>query len=206
LAHLAVYLCFKFPELKDILWGHFYKSCSLVGPMLPSLHNLNISKWKEFVGFEKVEVVSSSESKGESFENFESYVDRAVGIITLLGGIIQTTDMPNSIGLEDGWTWLARLLNLKPTKITIIVLERFLKIAGPQLQLRYKSQFKKLCQSVKTDIVNKSDQIIADQDWKKLLQEDDISDQYLKAYISNLSSLVDLVLSNQSLPLLKGYE
>lgn len=177
----------------------------MIAPVMCSLSNLSISKWKEAMGFEKFEVVSGSETQ-ESFENVSSYVDRSIGMITLFGGIIQTTDMPNSIGLEEGWIWISRILNLKPRKLTLILLERFLKIAGSQLQQRYKSQFKKLCLSIKTDILSKTDSIIADAEWKKLLQEDDISEEQLKGSIVNLNSLVELVLSNQSIPPLKGYE
>jgi hypothetical protein len=57
-SHLCVHLCSTFPEFTDILMGHMYSACPFVVPVTLSTKNINSSKWKELMGFEKVALKS----------------------------------------------------------------------------------------------------------------------------------------------------
>lgn len=46
----------------------------------------------------------------------------------------------NSHGISFGWTWIARLLNMKPRKITPSLMHTFFEIAGNALMSEYKEQ------------------------------------------------------------------
>ena len=52
--------------------------------------------------------------------------------------------VPNSYGIENGWTWLARILNIRPRKITPLLIYAFLNVAGHKIVQQYKDQAVKL--------------------------------------------------------------
>ena len=52
--------------------------------------------------------------------------------------------VPNSYGIENGWSWFARILNMKPRKLTPLLIHTFLIIAGNKLISIYKDQGLKL--------------------------------------------------------------
>lgn len=62
----------------------------------------------------------------------------------IYGAVVQTNPhgVQNMHGLEEGWAWLARLLNnLLANVYTPIALEAFLRMAGHALHRRYRSHF-----------------------------------------------------------------
>ena len=52
--------------------------------------------------------------------------------------------VPNSYPISQAWTWLARLLNMKPRRLTPLLLYTFLDVCGHELLKEYKSQALKL--------------------------------------------------------------
>ena len=66
-------------------------------------------------------------------ESEDIYLKRMSGVIRLYAAIIQTPSMfpdkPHPHGLEHGWAWLARMLNLEPhPTITATALYDFLEV------------------------------------------------------------------------------
>lgn len=50
----------------------------------------------------------------------------------------------NAHGMKYGWAWLAHVLNMAPRRITPVLLELFLKIAGHRFETVYKKQAHKV--------------------------------------------------------------
>ncbi|KXS21456.1 GLE1-domain-containing protein [Gonapodya prolifera JEL478] len=81
------------------------------------------------------------------FEPVALYEERMCGILALYAALIQNLpgDAPNTFyDLGHGWTWLSRVLNLEPQRITPLLILTFLEIAGLELQRTFKSQFRKI--------------------------------------------------------------
>lgn len=75
------------------------------------------------------------------------------GILSLYAAIIQTDAIPNSYGMENGWKWMARLLNMKPRKITPLLIHTFLVVAGSGLMKKYGTQARKLIHVIVEGII-----------------------------------------------------
>lgn len=82
--------------------------------------------------------------KLEDGDDKNLYIQRMCGYIALLAGIVQDERPNNPINASFGWTWLATMVNLKPTFITPSILHKFLLVAGQTLHKVYGPQFKKL--------------------------------------------------------------
>ena len=54
------------------------------------------------------------------------------------------TSENRAIGIDWAWVWLARMLNIKPRRISLAMLEAFLQIAGHDVRRAYPRQFPKL--------------------------------------------------------------
>lgn len=79
------------------------------------------------------------------------YGERMCGIVALYAAVVQTDAsnpyliiVPNSYGIQHGWSWMARILNMKPRKLTPLLILTFLEIAGNRLLQQYGEQGKKL--------------------------------------------------------------
>lgn len=53
-------------------------------------------------------------------------------------------------GIDKAWGWMARILNMKPRRITATLLEKFLQVAGHSLAANYRRQFLKMLLLIKT--------------------------------------------------------
>lgn len=63
-------------------------------------------------------------------------------------GIMQTTSIPNSFGMNHGWEWVAQTLNSKPMQITPYLLFVFIQCAGFQFVNIYQNQAKKILDAI----------------------------------------------------------
>lgn len=85
------------------------------------------------------------------------YAERMSGMIILYASFIQQPsirfDHPH--GLEHGWNWVARLLNLPPNEFTFVFLMDFLQICGHSLKIRYSVQFKKIIEVIQNHYLKK---------------------------------------------------
>ncbi|KAJ3260315.1 hypothetical protein HK103_000950 [Boothiomyces macroporosus] len=132
LAILCVHLGTKHPEFWHVLLGRFMKKCIFIIPcylVKPKAESLQV--YQERLGFKKNETEIQ-------------YGERMCGIVALYAAVVQTDAIPNSYGIQHGWSWMARILNMKPRKLTPLLILTFLEIAGNKLLQQYGEQGKKL--------------------------------------------------------------
>jgi len=75
------------------------------------------------------------------------YEERMSGMVSLFAAAIQPLPgmrANSELGMSAGWTWLARLLNMQPRKITPRLIYAFLTIAGSHFVSKYNTQALKL--------------------------------------------------------------
>lgn len=89
-------------------------------------------------------------------ESEYEYNEKISGIVCLYGAIVQTestTGLKTSHGLDYGWNWLARILNMKPEPITPFILCSFLESAGYALWKKYGVNFSKILRLIQSKIL-----------------------------------------------------
>jgi len=88
-------------------------------------------------------------------EKSEGYMERACGCVSLFAAVIQTgpTYGNNAFSLDDGWKWLARIVNGKQSSITPAIVYAMLETAGYSMSNRYRRQFAKLMAMIQKVVV-----------------------------------------------------
>ncbi|GJJ70060.1 nucleoporin GLE1 [Entomortierella parvispora] len=147
LAYAAVLLFGKHEMFLDILMARFSRKCPYTIPIYFKLEkgedpNEHLKK----LGYMRLE---------KRFENEEEHIKRQNAMFTLYCAIIQTTPQvgKNNYPLSNGWTWLARTLNLAPRNITPGLVATFLDICGNSFLRTYKGQAVKVLRLVHDDIL-----------------------------------------------------
>lgn len=132
-----------FPDVGDLLLAHFFSKCPYLVPFYhPKSKNMSTVEYCKLVGYEV---------NGQEVESEDKYLKKMSGIVRLYAAILQT-DVPPQLGnrnhphgLQYGWTWFTRMLNLEPRpSVTATILFDFLEVAGHAMMKRYGKQFKKL--------------------------------------------------------------
>ncbi|XP_057292176.1 mRNA export factor GLE1-like isoform X2 [Hydractinia symbiolongicarpus] len=132
-----------FPDVGDLLLAHFFSKCPYLVPFYhPKSKNMSTVEYCKLVGYEV---------NGQEVESEDKYLKKMSGIVRLYAAILQT-DVPSQLGnrnhphgLQYGWTWFTRMLNLEPRpSVTATILFDFLEVAGHAMLKRYGKQFKKL--------------------------------------------------------------
>ncbi|KAJ3369928.1 Nuclear pore complex nucleoporin component [Kappamyces sp. JEL0680] len=148
LAVLAVHLFSKHPPFLGILLGRMMKKCPYIVPMYPRKQaDETLVDYQKRLGYNV---------KCTPIENEIQYGERMCGILSLYAAIIQTDSskqlllipVPNAYGIEHAWSWLARMLNMKPRKITPLLLHSFLMVTGHALLKAYPDQGRKLISTI----------------------------------------------------------
>ncbi|KAJ3299748.1 Nuclear pore complex nucleoporin component [Borealophlyctis nickersoniae] len=140
LALLAILLYRKHTRFLDILLGRLIKRCAYIVPMYTRKQpNETNDELRKRAGYRK---------NDNGWETEEQFGERMAGIIAFYAAIVQTKAVPHSYGMQHGWTWLARILNLKPRRITPLLVFRFLEIAGHELLKDYGAQARKIIQFI----------------------------------------------------------
>ena len=75
-------------------------------------------------------MIGYRKNENDEYESESQYMENMCGIVALYASIIQMKLVPNTYSMNRGWTWIARLLNMKPRTITPLLLHTFLDIAG----------------------------------------------------------------------------
>jgi nucleoporin GLE1 len=123
-AFVAVTLMQQFPYVTDVILARFYKACPYVLPRYsPQKPNERRSEYLKSIGYE---VIANNQLESE-----ETYCKRMEGIVAVYAAILQTpvqANTPHPHGLENGWAWLARIMNLPPNDCTATVLRVFLEV------------------------------------------------------------------------------
>ncbi|KAI8910404.1 GLE1-like protein-domain-containing protein [Gorgonomyces haynaldii] len=152
LAVICVFLMNKHPQFIEIFLGRMMKKCPYITPCyLNKNKSESMDEYKKRIGFKRLE---------DKFESEIQYEERMAGFLSLYCAILQTTTPTNAVqNMEHAWTWLARMSNLKPRKITPLLILTFLEMCGHQFLEKYKSQAKKLIQLIMKDIYHKTQSV-----------------------------------------------
>ncbi|RIA99041.1 GLE1-like protein [Glomus cerebriforme] len=136
-AHVSVLISTEHPDFMErFMMPRFVKKCPYVLPRYyAKLPNQNVDDIRKMMGYKQN-------------EDQDAYIKRMCAILALYCAIMQAIPLiPNRVNpysIDHAWTWLARLLNLMPRKITPFLLYIFLKITGSQILQVYRGQAKKL--------------------------------------------------------------
>ncbi|CAN8015117.1 unnamed protein product [Ixodes persulcatus] len=143
-AALAVGLWCKFPEIGDLLLGHFYLRCPFLVPVFfrkdPSQSETD---YLSLCGYKC--------SQDGCLETETQFLHRITGLVRLYAAMIQTPappwhkGKPHPLGPERGWAWLAATTNATPPSpdLAATLLCTFLEVAGWLLGQVYGRQFRK---------------------------------------------------------------
>jgi len=152
IAAVAVNVCAAHPALTDVLMAHFHRLCPYTVPMYPpKQENQSMADYQISIGYRH-----SSEGPN-GFETEDSYLARISGTIALYAAITQTIydKGVHPFGLSHAWAWLARVLNMRPRRVTPTILLPFLEIAGYELNRVYRRQFVKLLNFISKDYMTR---------------------------------------------------
>ncbi|RDD47336.1 Nucleoporin GLE1 [Trichoplax sp. H2] len=132
----------EYPEMGNLFLAHFYSLCPYTVPFnIPRLADQNDIEYFKKLGYHV---------KDGNIEDEDQYLKRMSGIIRLYAAIIQSTPPQGPThahphGIEYGWRWLARIVNMPPVpNVTATLIFDFLQVAGNKLNLTYGKQFGKL--------------------------------------------------------------
>ncbi|KAI3897318.1 hypothetical protein MKX03_006338 [Papaver bracteatum] len=121
--HVIVLVASQVPLAMDLLLAELHKACIYTDPMhlVYSKSTLSKEEYSKMMGFR--------EEDGNAAESLESYLEGVASYMKLYGALVQTEvrGFRNLHGLEEGWAWIARLLNSFEANIcTAVALNSFL--------------------------------------------------------------------------------
>lgn len=126
----------------ELLLAHFFAACPFLVPYHMSRQaGQSDQEYYASLGYNVTDGVLEQSNK---------FLKRMSGFVRLYAAILQSPlpqgiSPPHPHGLENGWTWLARILNTDPLPdVTATVLFHFLEVCGHGLHQRYGKQFQKL--------------------------------------------------------------
>ncbi|KAL4660329.1 nucleoporin GLE1 [Arapaima gigas] len=138
------------PKVGDLLLAHLHKKCPYSVPYYPAM--------KEGTSVEDYQRILGYRIEESGVEAQDSFLKRMSGMIRLYAAIIQLRWPHNNrkggcpYGLNNGWHWLAQMLNMEPlADITATLLFDFLEVCGHALMKQYQGQFWKLIFLIKED-------------------------------------------------------
>ncbi|XP_062518503.1 mRNA export factor GLE1-like [Corticium candelabrum] len=158
LAAVATAVWKLYPELGHLLLAHFYIACPYIIPFyMPRNRNQLEGDYMKMLGY-----LVDDDGK---VEEEEQYLKRMSGILRFYAAIIQSTppgggQSAHPHGVEHGWVWLSRLVNLSPRQdVTATLLFDFLEVAGHALLEAYGKQFRKLLALIASEYYPKIEKV-----------------------------------------------
>ncbi|XP_049435355.1 mRNA export factor GLE1 [Epinephelus fuscoguttatus] len=131
------------PRVGDLILAHLHKKCPYAVPHYPPMKDgTPVEEYQRILGYR----VDDAGVEGQ-----DSFLKRMSGMIRLYAAVIQLRwpygskhgSAPH--GLNQGWRWLAQMLNMEPlADITATLLFDFLEVCGNALMKQYQGQFWKL--------------------------------------------------------------
>ena len=159
IAAVAIGIWSTFPDVGELILAQFYEQCPFLVPFyIPKTAGLSDTEYFASLGYRC--------SDGE-VEQQDKFLKRMTGLVRLYAAVISSTppsgqSRNHAHGLDKGWTWLARLMNLDPRPdYTATALYEFLAVAGHALMKEYRKQFGKLLTSLVTEYVPKIEKVTA---------------------------------------------
>lgn len=147
-AHTLVPLAAHHPILMEFVIATFYNKCPYTVPCYPkraALPDGTMESEEDFV-YKKLKYKKKEDGK----ETDEAYFERMSGYLYLYSAITCVPVNNHPHGIEEAWTWLARVLNMPPRRATAHVLLAVLKNTGYSLVRTYGVQFRKLLGFIKS--------------------------------------------------------
>lgn len=156
IAAVCVGLWSLFPDFGDLLLGYFYNKCPYLVPFyVPKIDDIPTMEYYKLVGYDVDD---------EKVEDEDKYLSKLSGTVRLYAAIMQMeippqlSNRPHPFGIEHGWIWFTRLMNLEPRpSVTATVIFDFLEVAGHAMMKRFGKQFQKvlltLCQELMPKIL-----------------------------------------------------
>ncbi|TPX43465.1 hypothetical protein SeMB42_g04710 [Synchytrium endobioticum] len=146
LAFTAIIAMVKHEPFMNILLGHMMRRCPYIIPRyVEKLKDQSEQDYSKVAGYLKTD---ADEREPET-----KYIRRMCGIIHLYAAIIANPHPKNPHSIANGWTWLARIANIKPRGITPHLIHAFLKIAGNRLLEVYSTQAIKLVTLIRDHVI-----------------------------------------------------
>jgi nucleoporin GLE1 len=105
-----------------------------------------------------MKLIGYRKTDDDNYENEVQYGQRMCGVIALHAAIMQT-NMPtlsyesDQYGVKMAWSWLARMCNLTPRRLTPQLILIFLQVCGNSLLAVYKNQALKLLNYIMAEMV-----------------------------------------------------
>ncbi|XP_041720584.2 mRNA export factor GLE1 isoform X2 [Coregonus clupeaformis] len=138
------------PKVGDLILAHLHKKCPYAVPHYPPMKDgTSVEEYQKILGY-RVE--------DGGVEAQDSFLKRMSGMIRLYAAIIQlrwpyvSKQGPDPHGLNNGWRWLAQMLNMEPlADVTATLLFDFLEVCGNALMKQYQVQFWKLILLIQED-------------------------------------------------------
>lgn len=174
IASVIVLITSQVPYVMDILLAELHTACLYTVPK-HLVYKKSIFQSKEAY----FRSIGYREDNGK-LESTEDYLKRLESYMKVYGALVQTEipNIQNLHGLQEGWAWLARLLNSLPAnQYTAVSLNAFLQMAGFALFKRYKSQFLKMLNVI-------SDKFLVDLKSQNI-PESAKTTAYMQAYIED---------------------
>ncbi|XP_075542400.1 gle1 RNA export mediator [Dermacentor variabilis] len=164
-AALAVGLWCRFPDLGDLLLGHFYMRCPALVPIFFSRSvAASKSEYLRLCGYKCTESSLESESQ---------FLRRITGLVRLYAALLQTPLPPwhkpangdrsrQPPGSERGWQWMALCLNtpIEDPDFAATLICTFLEVAGWALARDYGRQFRKVLHTLCKDYFPRLKQLV----------------------------------------------
>lgn len=135
------------PKFGDLFLAHLHKLCPYAVPYFPALKaGTSMEEYQRILGYH----VHQS-----GVEQQDSFLKRMSGMMRLYAAIIQlrwpygNKQGFHPHGLNNGWRWLAQMLNLEPVvDISATLIVDFLEVCGNALIREYQTQFWKMILSI----------------------------------------------------------
>ncbi|KAG0373535.1 hypothetical protein BGX24_011574 [Mortierella sp. AD032] len=140
LAHVAVLLFTTHAKFLEVLMARFAKKCVYVTPVyVPKAPGDSTEEYMMKLAYKK---------KESGFETEAQYDARQCAIFTLYCAILQTKPPmgSNVHAMDNGWRWMARILNMPPRPITPSLIQVFLEVCGNEFMRTYRNQATKTLQ------------------------------------------------------------
>ncbi|KAF9131756.1 hypothetical protein BGW39_001358 [Mortierella sp. 14UC] len=140
LAHVAVLLFTSHAQFLEVLMARFAKKCVYVTPVyVPKAPGDSAEQYMTKLAYKK---------KESGFESEAQYDARQCAIFTLYCAILQTKPPvgANVHAMDNGWRWMARILNMPPRPITPALIQVFLEVCGNEFMRTYRNQATKTLQ------------------------------------------------------------
>jgi nucleoporin GLE1 len=144
-----------FPDVGKLILAHFHRSYPYLVPYyMPQVEDQSNNDYHKALGYSV---------NNDKIEDENHFLKKFSGTVQLYAAVVSskgaaTPDHPH--GIDKGWTWLARTLNLKPhPSVTATMLFEFIKVAGHLLMERYRKQFQKLLVMLYKDFIPAMDKV-----------------------------------------------